>query len=110
MSYHQASYIAAEANFEVQRDFLRRAVSNLKLFNKTLIVSYTSAFKIHPESLGKDIGSLSYELRKNFSLFTRMYYKAEYSGYQENSGIRKAISSRNLSTLSFGLAKSLIER
>ena len=53
---HQASYIAAEANFEAQRDFLRRAVSNLKLFNKTLIVSYTSAFKIHAETHGENMG------------------------------------------------------
>lgn len=56
---HQASYIAAEANFEAQRDFLRRAVSNLKLFNKTLIVSYTSAFKIHAETHGENMGWLT---------------------------------------------------
>ena len=55
----QASYITMESNFEAQRDVLRRAVSNLKLFNKTLIVSYTSAFKIHAESHGEDMGWLT---------------------------------------------------
>ena len=54
---HQASYIAAEANFEAQRDFLRRAVSNLKLFNKTLIISYTSEFKTLAETANEDMGS-----------------------------------------------------
>jgi len=54
---HQASYIAAEVNFEAQRDFLRRAVSNLKLLDGNLIVSYTSAFKIHAESHGENMGS-----------------------------------------------------
>jgi len=53
---HQATYIAAEANFEAQRDFLRRAVSNLKLFNKTLIVSYTSEFKTLAETANEDMG------------------------------------------------------
>jgi len=53
---HQTSYIAAEANFEAQRDFLRRAVSNLKLFNKTLIVSYTSEFKTLAETANEDMG------------------------------------------------------
>jgi len=64
---HQASYIAAEENFEAQRDFLRRAVSNLKLFNKTLIVSYTSEFKTLAETANEDLGSLSYEPRGNLS-------------------------------------------
>ncbi|MFH1413268.1 MAG: recombinase family protein [Candidatus Omnitrophota bacterium] len=54
---HQASYIAAEANLEAQRDFLRRAVSNLKLLDGNLIVSYTSAFKIAAETANEDMGS-----------------------------------------------------
>ncbi len=52
------------------------------------------------------MGSLSNQPRGNLSLCTGMYYKAEYGDYQENSGFREAISSRNLSTLSFYLAKS----
>jgi len=63
---HQASYIAAEANFEAQRDFLRRAVSNLKLFNKTLIISYTSEFKTLAETANEDMGSLLSGNRNNF--------------------------------------------
>ncbi|MBM3253186.1 MAG: hypothetical protein FJZ16_02900 [Candidatus Omnitrophica bacterium] len=53
---HQASYIAAEANFEALRDFLRQAASNLKLFNKTLLVSYASAFKILAETQNESLG------------------------------------------------------
>ena len=56
---HQASYIAAGTNHASQRDFLQKIVSNLKLFNKTLIVAYTSAFKIHAESHGEDVGWLT---------------------------------------------------
>jgi len=74
---HQASYIAAEANPDAQRDFLQKIVSNLKLYNKTLIVSYTSEFKIAAETANEEMGSLSYEPRGNLSLFTGMYYKAE---------------------------------
>ena len=55
---HQASYIAAEANPDAQRDFLQKIVSNLKLYNKTLIVSYSSAFKIHAETPREEMGSL----------------------------------------------------
>ena len=66
---HQASYIAGEANFEAQRDFLRRAVSNLKLLDGNLIVSYTSAFKIAAETANEDMGSLSYFARGNISEF-----------------------------------------
>jgi hypothetical protein len=54
---HQASYIAAEANFEALRDFLLRAVSNLNLFNKTLLISYTSAFKFLAETEKENLGS-----------------------------------------------------
>ena len=63
---HQASYIAAEANPDAQRDFLQKIVSNLKLLDGNLIVSYTSAFKIHAESHGEDMGSLLSGNRKNF--------------------------------------------
>jgi DNA invertase Pin-like site-specific DNA recombinase len=55
---HQASYIAAGANHASQRDFLQKIVSNLKLYNKTLIVSYASAFKIHAETPREEMGSL----------------------------------------------------
>jgi hypothetical protein len=34
------------ANFEAQRDFLKRLGSNFRLYNSTLLVSYTSVFKI----------------------------------------------------------------
>ncbi len=37
---HQATSIAAEANYEAQRDFLRSCGSNLSLDNATLVVSY----------------------------------------------------------------------
>ena len=57
---HQANYIAAEANPDAQRDFLQKIVSNLKLYNKTLIVSYTSAFRIHAENAHLEMGSHSY--------------------------------------------------
>ena len=59
---HQASYIAAEANLEAQRDFLRLAVSNLKLLDGNLIVSYTSAFKIAAETANEDMGSMAFGL------------------------------------------------
>ena len=54
---HQASYIAAGANHASQRDFLQKIVSNLKLYNKTLVVSYSSAFKIHAETPREEMGS-----------------------------------------------------
>jgi hypothetical protein len=65
---HQATCIAAEANFEAQRDFLRRAVSNLKLLDGNLIVSYTSAFKIAAETANEDMGFLSYFMKGNLSV------------------------------------------
>jgi hypothetical protein len=34
------------------------------------------------------LGSLSYQPRGNLSVFTDMYYKAECSSYQENSGFK----------------------
>ncbi len=37
---HQASYIAAEENFEAQRDFLRSCGSNISLNNGSLAISY----------------------------------------------------------------------
>ena len=63
---HQASYIAAEANFEAQRDFLRRAVSNLKLLDGNLIISYTSEFKTLAETANEDMGSLLSSNPKEF--------------------------------------------
>jgi len=56
---HQASYIAAEANFEAQRDFLKRLGSNFRLYNSTLLVSYTSVFKIFAEKQKYNLGSLT---------------------------------------------------
>jgi len=53
---HQASYIAAEANPDAQRDFLQKIVSNLKLFNRTLIISYTSDFKFMAENRHLEMG------------------------------------------------------
>ena len=55
---HQASYIAAEANFEAQRDFLKRLGSNFRLYNSTLLVSYTSVFKIFSEKQKYNLGSM----------------------------------------------------
>jgi hypothetical protein len=54
---HQATYVAAEANLEAQRDFLRRIVSNLKLLDGKLIVSYSCEFRILAENKDKDLGS-----------------------------------------------------
>ena len=54
---HQSSYIAAEANFEAQRDFLKRLGSNFRLYNSTLLVSYTSVFKIFAEKQKYNLGS-----------------------------------------------------
>jgi len=56
---HQASYIAAGANHDAQRDFLQKIVSNLKLYNKTLVVSYTSEFKLAAETANEEMGSLT---------------------------------------------------
>ena len=56
---HQASYIAAEANPDAQRDFLQKIVSNLKLFNRTLIVSYSSDFKFMAENRHLEMGWLT---------------------------------------------------
>ena len=67
---HQASYIAAEANFEAQRDFLQKIVSNLKLFNRTLIISYTSDFKFMAENRHLEMGSLIVKPRGNLSVCT----------------------------------------
>ena len=64
---HQASYIAAEANPDAQRDFLQKIVSNLKLYNKTLIVSYSSDFKFMAENRHLEMGSLLSGNRKIFS-------------------------------------------
>ena len=56
---HQASYIAADANFEAQRDFLKRLGSNFRLYNSTLLVSYTSVFKIFAEKQKYNLGWLT---------------------------------------------------
>ena len=37
------------------------------------------------------LGSLSYGPRENLSLFTGMYYRAEYAYWQENLGFREII-------------------
>ena len=52
------------------------------------------------------MGSLSYEPRGNLSVFTQVNYRFDTSLYQEYFGFREAVSSRNLSALSFSLAKS----
>ncbi len=69
---HQATCIAAEANPDAQRDFLQKIVSNLKLFNKTLIVSYASEFKTVAEIRCENMGSLSYCTRGNLSEFINL--------------------------------------
>jgi hypothetical protein len=66
---HQASHIAAGANHDAQRDFLQKIVSNLKLYNKTLIISYSSDFKFMAENRHLNMGSLSYEPRGNLFEF-----------------------------------------
>ncbi len=49
---HQASYIAAEANFEAQRDFLRSCGSNISLNNGSLAISYRYPWRHIVENSG----------------------------------------------------------
>jgi len=56
------------------------------------------------------MGLLSYEPRGNLTLFTGIYYKAEYGGYQENSEIREGIPSRKISVLCFDFAQHYAEQ
>ena len=49
---HQASYIAAEANFEAQRDFLRSCGSNIFLNNGSLVISYRYPWRHIVENRG----------------------------------------------------------
>jgi len=88
---HQASYIAAEANFEAQRDFLRRAVSNLKLLDGNLIISYTSEFKTLAETANEDMGSLSNVMRGYLSLLTGIYYSGFVAYKKGNFVFREVI-------------------
>jgi len=66
---HQASYIAAGANHASQRDFLQKIVSNLKLYNRTLIISYSSDFKFMAENRHLEMGSL---LPSNSKIFFKI--------------------------------------
>ena len=51
---------------------MRRAVSNLKLLDGTLIVSYTSVFKIAAETANEDMGLVrGFILREAFPLTLR---------------------------------------
>jgi len=97
---HQASYIAAEANFEAQRDFLRRAVSNLKLLDGNLIISYTSEFKTLAETANEDMGSLSYETRGNLSVIYQVLDTAKICNYRRKAGHLRGQFLANLSDLS----------
>ena len=77
-----------------------RAVSNLKLLDGNLIISYTSEFKTLAETANEDMGSLSYSMRGNLSLLTSIYYSGFIAYKKGNFVFREAISSLNLSYLS----------
>jgi len=49
---HQATYIATEANYEAQRDFLRSCGSNLSLNNGSLVVTYRYPWRHIVENRG----------------------------------------------------------
>jgi len=53
----KAIITTAEKVYDYQRDFLQKIVSNLKLYNKTLIISYTSDFKFMAENRHLEMGS-----------------------------------------------------
>jgi len=65
---HQASYIAAEANFEAQRDFLRSCGSNISLNNGSLAISYRYPWRYIVENRGNKKWGSSLEAILNFSL------------------------------------------
>jgi len=54
---HQATYIAAEANYEAQRDCLKIFCSNLKLVGATLLFSYRYPYKFFAERANNNMGS-----------------------------------------------------
>ena len=65
---HQASCIAAEANFEAQRDFLRSCGSNIFLNNGSLAISYRYPWRYIVENRGnKKWGPCYLQIRKNFA-------------------------------------------
>ena len=66
---HQASYIAAEANFEALRDYFKIFGSNLRLANASLLFSYRYPYKFFAERANNNTGSLSCSMRRNLSDF-----------------------------------------
>ena len=65
---HQASYIAAEANFEAQRDFLRSYGSNISLNNGSLAISYRYPWRYIVENRGNNKwGPYYLQIRKYFA-------------------------------------------
>ena len=65
---HQASCIAAEANLEAQRDFLRSCGSNISLNNGSLVISYRYPWRHIVENRGnKKWGPYYTSIRKNFA-------------------------------------------
>ena len=65
---HQAGYIAAEANFEAQRDFLRSCGSNISLNNGSLAISYRYPWRYIVENRGnKKWGPYYLQIRKYFA-------------------------------------------
>ena len=53
---HQASYISSQGKPEEKRDFLKRTGSDFRLFNRSLLISYTYPFKILLDSQNLDLG------------------------------------------------------
>ena len=53
---HQATYVAAEANYEAQRDCLKIFGSNFKLANTTLLFSYRYPYKFFAERANNNMG------------------------------------------------------
>jgi hypothetical protein len=53
-----------------------------RLAYASLSYSYTYPYKILADSLGEELGSLSYEPRRNLSVYISIYYRAEYGDYQ----------------------------
>ena len=65
---HQTTSIAAEANYEAQRDFLRTCGSNLSLNNGNLAVSYRYPWRYIVENRGnKNWGPCYLKIRKYFA-------------------------------------------
>jgi hypothetical protein len=69
---HQATCIAAEANFEAQRDFLRSCGSNISLNNGSLVISYRYPWRYIAENReNRKWGPDTQGIESNFSFSLR---------------------------------------